>query len=159
ARHADPPLDSAEGTRPGMRRKLRRLFLLAAAATLVASVSVAACSSDSGGAPASPTPDATPFEASQGVGPASPTPDAGAPPDGSDGSPADAVAVADGPSDQINPAFGTSGVTTVDVFGSADIVTGVVVQNDGKIVVAGEAFQPGDGGTYHTAVMRFDARG
>jgi uncharacterized delta-60 repeat protein len=138
---------------------------------------LAGCSS---GSNASSTPDAssdssmpvsmdssTPLDSSAADGPIDDSPidgvaDTGSPIDGatSDAGAPDVVEAAVGPSGQLDPSFGSGGIASTDFFGSTDIGNAMVVQGDGKIVVAGEAYRPTDGGgTYQVAVVRYDMHG
>jgi uncharacterized delta-60 repeat protein len=79
------------------------------------------------------------------------TPDAGT---------SDVIEAAVGPSGQLDPSFGSGGTVSTDFYKSTDLVNAMVVQGDGKIVAAGEVYEPLDGsGAYHAAVARYDMHG
>ena len=46
--------------------------------------------------------------------------------------------------DELDPTFGTGGKVTTDFFKNSDSVHSVLIQTDGKIVVAGQARNSGD---------------
>lgn len=57
----------------------------------------------------------------------------------------------------LDPSFGTGGKITTDFFGENDNALTVAIQNDGKIVVAGDAYNPANGSDF--ALARYTATG
>ncbi|MEW6210041.1 MAG: hypothetical protein AB1631_16865 [Acidobacteriota bacterium] len=58
----------------------------------------------------------------------------------------------------LDTSFGSSGKVTTDFFGDLDRARGITIQSDGRIVVAGETFNPGIGGT-NFALARYNTDG
>ena len=58
----------------------------------------------------------------------------------------------------VDVTFGASGLVITDFYASTDIARAVAIQDDGKIVVAGQAFNSG-GGSWNFAVARYNANG
>nr|WP_269820052.1 hypothetical protein [Azotobacter chroococcum] len=58
----------------------------------------------------------------------------------------------------LDTGFGSAGMVTFDIAGDSDYVHGLVVQPDGKILLAGFSFNPGNG-TYDFSVSRLNADG
>lgn len=54
---------------------------------------------------------------------------------------------------QLDPAFGTGGITTTQLLGSQDAIEAMAVQSDGKIVVAGRSLIPS--GRFGRALARY----
>ena len=61
------------------------------------------------------------------------------------------------PSGTLDPSFGTGGVVTTDFAGGDDLIAALVLQPDGRILVAGWAGDLSDG--QDVALARYDATG
>jgi uncharacterized delta-60 repeat protein len=56
----------------------------------------------------------------------------------------------------LDQSFGMAGIQTVDFAGSSESIHAVALQSDGKLVVAGEAYQDVTGGFFNFALARFE---
>lgn len=59
----------------------------------------------------------------------------------------------------LDPAFGSGGKVVTDFFGLRDVITALALQPDGKILAAGVAYIPDDGGRSRSALARYNADG
>jgi uncharacterized delta-60 repeat protein len=56
----------------------------------------------------------------------------------------------------LDPSFGVAGIQTTDFAGSSESIHAVALQSDGKLLVAGEAYQDVSGGFFNFALARFE---
>ena len=59
----------------------------------------------------------------------------------------------------LDQSFGVNGKINTDFFSADDAVYSIVIQHDGKVVVAGEAFKPMNQHRYTAAMARYKANG
>ncbi|MDC8002245.1 hypothetical protein POV26_14450 [Aequorivita todarodis] len=67
-----------------------------------------------------------------------------------------ATALTQAQSGTLDPTFGTDGIVTTAIFPNYNFVEATMVQNDGKILVAGNAGTPS---TYQMAIARYNTDG